>query len=233
MGTGFEKSRLEPVVAGAMVLDGNPLAGHAFGAEEVGDLGRRLGFGDPVGDEASGLERTASLGTPRDQARLAEGRDEVFAEPRRLGRIQPAAETDARRHDHDVDGFGDQGASVLEQYFFIDMGFNAESRRNADLGPPAFERVGQILGPPLGGDEDPGSGKYGDQRAHTRATSGIGHISTTSSTTLVRHVSSRTAGSSILSPVRKSKTCLCMGEATVGTPPRVPTRPRAMTLAPL
>ena len=33
--------------------------------------------------------------------------------------------------------------------------------------------------------------------------------------------------------VRRSKTCLYMGEATVGTSPREPTIPRDMTFAPL
>ena len=97
---GRGEPRLEAVVAGAVVLhrDRPPL--DALGDEEVGDLGRRLGLGDPVGHQPGGLEGAAGLGSAGDEPGLLERGQQLVAEPGGLGGLQPAAEPDAGR-DHD------------------------------------------------------------------------------------------------------------------------------------
>ena len=64
--TGGGERLVEPVRAGAVVLDGDVAAGDALVEQHLGDLGARLGLGDPVGGEPGGLDRAARLGSARD-----------------------------------------------------------------------------------------------------------------------------------------------------------------------
>ena len=84
------------------------------------------------------------------------------------------------------------------------------------------------------GDRPPGD-LEGQERAHGWPGTGSRPTSTTPARTRTGWVRSATGSlpwGSRQAPVARSKTCLYMGEATVGRSPRLPTMPRAITLAP-
>ena len=97
VGAGRGELGVEAVGARAVVLHRDPVPGDALGQQQVEDLGGRLGLGHPVGLQPGGLDRAARLGPAGDDAgACASTSMQLVGEARGVGRLDPAAEPDAR-----------------------------------------------------------------------------------------------------------------------------------------
>src|SRR6185437_7449732 len=139
--------------------------------------------------------------------------------------LHPAAEPDAGGSDDHVQGIAQAALGRRAQLAVVGEGNDPDGGRRDHPRAPAFEGGGELLPAPGGRDADRVAGqRLGTHPAFT---------STRPSRRRTGKTGTDLPSSSRQAPVRRSKTCLCSGDATVGMPPLVPTMPRESTNAPV
>lgn len=155
---------VEPVGARSVVLHRDAAAVEVLGQQELAELGRRLGFGDPVGREPGLLDRPAGLRATRDDLRGRERGQQRVEQPRFFGGLHPAAEADARRDDDDVGRGLDERARRRDQRLVVDVRQDAEGRGSSHVRTVPLERGRELGRAPIDGDDDRAALQSGGQR---------------------------------------------------------------------
>src|SRR6185312_13173414 len=179
--------------------------------------------------QARGADRAARFGAAGQHGGLADRLDQLLADAPRVGGFHPAAEPDAGGRDDDVKRVLQAAPRRLAQLAVVGERHDLDGGGGDYLRAAAFERGGELLPASRGRDANREPGQRLDRHLTVTSVSVGTCTSTCPSRCRTGKTGTRAVPPSRHAPVRRSKTCLCSGEATVGMSSLVPTMPRDST----